>query len=331
MHDNAAIKPSESPVGSRSLASAATWQLLGLVSILFSIILGGIYFWRFLEYDLFKSQTLGNKHLEPQTMASKYLMGTTLSQHIQHDFVKPQTAGNKQLMETASPYDIPQMLGKIHVSISFQYTVERLHILYENLATISRWDTTADVCIGTNAPEKVLIFLQSPPLATEFTRKVSMCPVQNLDMPLLLNWRTRESMERAFLSPLDYTAFIFVEDDLYVTWEALLKWEEDTQILQHHNFMRTFFRYEFSPQDGQLHSADYHGQGAHRVINFSLGDDTDDDAKKNGTSFVQLGDAMTYSGMFIATREQMSHFIASPFWSCKSYSWVFYIILLSQI
>jgi hypothetical protein len=37
--------------------------------------------------------------------------------------------------------------------------------------------------------------------------------------------------------------------------------------------MRSFFRYEFSPQDGQLHSLDYQGQGTHRVVTFSPGDD----------------------------------------------------------
>jgi hypothetical protein len=289
MHDYAAVNPSGSVshVRSRSLASAATWQLLALVSISISILFGSGYFWGFLEYDFFIPQTVGNKHS----------------------------------METTSSHDVPQMLGRIHVSISFHYTVERLHILYENLETISRWETIADVCIGTNAPEKVLVFLQSPPLATEFTRKVAMCPVQNLTTPTLLNWRTRESMERAFLSPLNYTAFIFVEDDLYVTWEALLKWEEDTQILQHHNFMRTFFRYEFSPLDGQLHSLDYQGQGTHRVVTFPPGDDD----RKDERSFVQLGGATTYSGMFIATRGQLSRFIASEFWSCKYYFCMFYI------
>jgi hypothetical protein len=54
MHGYDAVKPSgsKSHVRSRNFAPAATWQLLGLVSVSFSIFFGGGYFWGFLEYDL---------------------------------------------------------------------------------------------------------------------------------------------------------------------------------------------------------------------------------------------------------------------------------------
>lgn len=214
---------------------------------------------------------------------------------------------------TTKPPGIPPLLQKVFVAISFHYDIQRLSYLYENLETISRWETQVDCCIGTNAPEKLLPFLQNASTATAFTKRVEMCRVQDLSMPLLLNWRTRESMKVAFASPLNYTAFVFVEDDLFLTWEALLKWDEDVQILHPNNFTRTFFRYEISPQDGRPYSLDYVGKGTHRAKTFYR-----DDAKQDARVFVQAGGEASYSGMFVATREHLSRFIASPFWSCKS-------------
>lgn len=205
------------------------------------------------------------------------------------------------------------LLQNLFVAISFHYDIQRLSYLYENLETISRWQTRVDCCIGTNEPEKLLAFLHNASLATSFTQKVTICPLQDLSFPYLLNWRTRESMEVAFASPLNYTAFIFVEDDLFVTWDALLKWDEDIQILQPHNFTRTFFRYEISPKDGRPYSLDYVGKGTHRVKTFFR-----DDIKRDARVFVQAGGEASYSGMFVATRELLSRFIASSFWSCKS-------------
>jgi len=212
--------------------------------------------------------------------------------------------------QIAPSSQIPLLLQKVHVSIPFHYDVRRLSNLYENLNTISRWEAQVDCCIGTNAPDKLLMFLHDASIATPFTRKVTICPVQDLSTPLLLNWRTRESMEVAFASPLNYTTFVFAEDDLIVTWEALLKWEEDIQILHPKNFTRTFFRYEISPQDGRPYSLDDVGGGVRRATIFN-------DAQDNARAFVQAGGSGTYSGMFVATRHQMACFIASHFWSCK--------------
>ena len=67
----------------------------------------------------------------------------------------------------------------------------------------------------------------------------------------MLNWRTREHLADAYESSLDYSAFDFWEDDLIVTWDALVSWAKDTEILEPFNFTRSFDRYEFSPETGQ--------------------------------------------------------------------------------
>lgn len=223
---------------------------------------------------------------------------------------------------------MPPLLSKLFVAISFHYDTKRLSYLFENLETISRWETPVDCCIGTNAPEKLMAFLHDASTATPFTQKVAICPLQDVSTPHLLSWKTRESMEVAFASTINYTAFVFLEDDLFVTWDALLKWEEDVQILHPHNFTRTFFRYEISPQDGRPYSLDYVGKGTHRVKTFFQ-----DGPGSNAKIFVQAGGEASYSGMFVATRKQLSRFISSPFWSCKSapytISTIYYLISLS--
>jgi hypothetical protein len=90
---------------------------------------------------------------------------------LNYNSFRPKIPENTQFMGTISSHDIPQTLERIHISISFHYNVERLQILYENLETINLWETTADVCIGTNAPEKLLVFLQSSALATAYNDK----------------------------------------------------------------------------------------------------------------------------------------------------------------
>lgn len=259
----------------------AVWQLLGFIVVAISFFWGEFIYFGAIYYNPLSGQNL------------KYIQSAL----------------------TASPSEVPVLLQKMHVAISFHYNVQRLSYLFENLETISRWETEVDVCIGTDAPEKLLIFLQNASTATAFTQRVTMCPVQDLSLPFLLNWRTRESIQTAFASPVNYTAFVFAEGDLFVTWEALLKWEEDTQILYPHNFTRTFFRYEVSPQDGKSYSLDFHNSGPSRAIAFF-----EDDVQKETRHFVQAGGFEgTYSGIFVATRAQMSRFIASEFWSCKCF------------
>jgi hypothetical protein len=206
----------------------------------------------------------------------------------------------------------PTLLGRIHVSISFHFNVQRLTYLSRNLETMSLWDNVPDVCIGTNEPSKLLAYLQNPVTGTAFSRKVTLCQIKNLSLPNLLNWRTREAMYLAFESSVHYNTFVFLEDDVFITWEKMLKWEADIQILKAHNFTRTFLRYEISPLNGEPHTLDFHDTGPSRLVAFPQQDGEDP------KYFVQAGGLEgTYAGMFVATRQQMSDFIHSSFWSCK--------------
>jgi hypothetical protein len=206
---------------------------------------------------------------------------------------------------------VPSLLKRPFVAISFHYKVERLSHLHSNLETIKRWQASADVCVGTNEPDQLNDFLRYSPLSSNFTRSVRMCPIQNMTSPFLLNWRTREALAGALDSIRNYTAFIFVEDDLILTWEALLKWVDDTNILLPHGFTRSFFRYEIKPEGGGPYTLDHIGQGTPRAIAFS-------DSRNRTRYYVQAGGYEgTYCGMFVATKHQLSRFIKSEFWECK--------------
>ncbi|EWM20203.1 hypothetical protein Naga_100947g2 [Nannochloropsis gaditana] len=267
--------PKASTPGSR--VPAAAGQLLGLITVLISI-LGMEFFWL---RNALRSTSSTSK--APYKTFSKL---------------------GSQSRQT------PTLLGRIHVSISFHFNVQRLTYLSRNLETMSLWDNVPDVCIGTNEPSKLLAYLQNPVTGTAFSRKVTLCQINNLSLPNLLNWRTREAMQLAFQSSVHYNTFVFVEDDVFITWDKMLKWEEDSQMLKAHNFTRTFLRYEISPLNGEPHTLDFHDAGPSRLVAFPQQDG--EDAKY----FVQAGGFEgTYAGMFVATRQQMLDFINSSFWS----------------
>ena len=50
----------------------------------------------------------------------------------------------------------------------------------------------------------------------------------------------------------DHTAFMYVEDDELVTWEAMLAWAQDEAPLAELGFMRAFARLETRAADGVL-------------------------------------------------------------------------------
>ena len=139
-----------------------------------------------------------------------------------------------------------------------------------------------------------------------------MCSLTDMTSPLLLNWRTRETLEGAFTSSDNYSVFVFLEDDLFVSWEALLKWAQDSKILNRHGFRRSFFRFEINPKDGHAWTLDYIGEGSLKKLAFP-------DANNITRYYVQAeGFGGTYCGIFVATIDQLSRFISSEFWSCKS-------------
>jgi hypothetical protein len=154
-----------------------------------------------------------------------------------------------ELVEVGAPVDPPvhPLLERIMVSISSSWDVQRLTYLERVLMGINEWRAPrVDVCIGSNAPNLHQYILSNSLKHLNASGNIHTCPLPgDLFHPTALNWRTREILgERSLDTEANYTAFVFLEDDLMLSWEALVAWAEDTTILEPYGLKRSFFRTE---------------------------------------------------------------------------------------
>ena len=116
----------------------------------------------------------------------------------------------------------------------------------------------------------------------------------------------------ALCSSDNYTTFIYLEDDILLSWEALQAWAEDTEHLVPLGFQRGFFRIEYSHFTGQMMVWD-------QVNKINL---TDYDriltlhTNVERQHFLQLSNP--YMGMWLATSQQLFRFKNSKWWSHHS-------------
>ena len=82
---------------------------------------------------------------------------------------------------------------------------------------------------------------------------LKIIPHQNLQHPFLLTWQHRKNI----ISLKDeYDYFMYLEDDISVSYDALEEWREDSNLLFKHNKIRGFIRCEENANN-EIVSTDY--------------------------------------------------------------------------
>ena len=116
-----------------------------------------------------------------------------------------------------------------------------------------------------------------------------------------------------------YSLFLYMEDDLLLTWQALQAWAEDEVALAPLGFHRGLVRVETSQWDGRLMAFDQRwptpvdSPGA-RVISLNAtynGSHTHGELRKR-KSFAQLQNP--YMAMWLASSAQLGHWMTAPEW-----------------
>lgn len=214
------------------------------------------------------------------------------------------------------PSPVHPLLKRVMVSISCFWDVKRLSYLERDLVGISQWRSSrVDICIGTNEPDLFRTSFQDPYLGRlNSSGNIHICPLPGgpLSDNALLNWRTRQLLQFGYEdTTANYTSFIFLEDDLLPTWEALEAWAEDTDLLEPRGLKRSFFRVELLPDSGITVHQDFMVPWSplsfkHVVIPSGAGG--------ADRRFWQL-ETISYTGVFVATRAQLGRYIKSKEWS----------------
>jgi hypothetical protein len=188
------------------------------------------------------------------------------------------------------------------VHIAFHYNEDRFKYLFSVLEKISLYDfERIDVYIDTNS-EKLL-----PGVALSDYPGVSSIEVslhENLDHPFLLTWAHRANME-SLKDEYDY--FMYVEDDIAVSYDSLLKWREDSIFLDDYGKIRGFIRTEVNAKN-ELVSSDYKKPIKCKEIVFI-------DEK------TFIAPANPYQGFWFYSKKQFDGFYGSECWVSGNCDW----------
>ncbi|CAL5224022.1 g6642 [Coccomyxa viridis] len=94
------------------------------------------------------------------------------------------------------------------------------------LDSIRTFPTSAKVCIITNQPE----LLTASSILSQYPNTSICGRSDNIEHPYMLAWAHRDVIKTAWMEGEDgerYSLFLYMEDDLLLTWRALHAWAED--------------------------------------------------------------------------------------------------------
>mmetsp|Transcript_6346 Transcript_6346/g.18245 ORF Transcript_6346/g.18245 Transcript_6346/m.18245 type:complete len:432 (-) Transcript_6346:294-1589(-) len=234
---------------------------------------------------------------------------------------------------------VPSLLRHVLVGISFHFSRKKLVFLKFTLSIVSTWRTKVDVCLitdGEEALQKVLNRWAFPgvricpftaPLPSEERSFIGGIERDVAKWALL--WAHREVFETQ-LQTYDHTAFIYLEDDTEISWEALLSWGADAEALAPLGFQRGFFRTEVR-HDGREVLLDV-GETINmtdwkRTVEVDCRAAPCCQVEDPEVPYWQLREGpplcqhrhyismhQPFMGMWLCTRAQLAQFTASPLW-----------------
>ena len=122
---------------------------------------------------------------------------------------------------------------------------------------------------------------------------------------------------------LQPTTFIFLEEDMELSVDALVSWANDNVYLEPLGILRSFYRLLLDPRDGcQLISDETHRQSAEKTftLNFQEPDQNHQIVSPRvHKKYIELRSG--YCAMFAASRNQLLRYIEHPTWNATSHRW----------
>ncbi len=141
--------------------------------------------------------------------------------------------------------------SRLLVHIAFHYNEARFDYLFRVLSEIGSYNfKNIDVYIDTNSNK-----LSSRISEGDYPgiSGIKVLLHDNLDHPFLLTWKHRENIE-SLKNQYDY--FMYIEDDIAVTYDALQRWRDDSVFLDPYGKIRGFIRTEINSKNETV-STDY--------------------------------------------------------------------------
>lgn len=192
-------------------------------------------------------------------------------------------------------------ISTILIHIAFHYNRDRLKYLDEVITTIGTYDfSKVQVVIDTNSNN-----LDAWMSALNLCKHVSirMEVHDNLADPLSLTWQHRDNISN---QKNNFEYFMYLEDDISVSYAALKHWRQDSKLLSRHNKIRGFIRTELN-SDNIMMSTDYPKKVRCKEV-----------LKIAGQVFIKPKNP--YQGFWVYEKAQLMKFITSPCWSDGNHS-----------
>lgn len=192
--------------------------------------------------------------------------------------------------------------SKIIIHIAFHYNEERFEYLRGVISSILDYNfNRVDIYIDTNVDN-----FDTGKLGLDLPENIGLkiIPHQNLEHPFLLTWQHRKNI---ISLKNEYDYFMYLEDDISVTYEALRKWREDSVLLYKYGKIRGFIRCEEN-NDHEIVSTDY----LEKIKCNQIG-------CFGGKIFFKPKNP--YQGFWVYSKEQINKFIESMCWHDGNCDW----------
>ena len=195
---------------------------------------------------------------------------------------------------------LPEMMNryadkKLLVHVAYHLTAGREVYMREMLGNLieTYGFGVIDIHVDTNGVEgreSIREFLGHRP-----GRTVGCTVHDNLEHPFFLTWVHREPMSRRVP---EYDYFMYCEDDLIIPWEGIVRWAEDTELLEGRGYLRGFVRTE-TGVDGKVVALDFLETDRQPQV-----------MRIGGRAFYKP--RYPYHAFYLYTQKQMREFVSLP-------------------
>lgn len=188
------------------------------------------------------------------------------------------------------------------IHIAFHYVPDRFVYLHDVLAEIDSYSfKKIDVFIDTNDDRLIsdISKLDFPGIT-----KLEVLLHNDLEHPYLLTWTHRKNIE-SLRDKYDY--FMYLEDDIAVSYDALQKWRDDSIFLDKYGSIRGFIRTEVTPGN-EIVCTDYKKPVRCKDL-----------IEINGGKFIRPDNP--YQGFWVYSKKQLDEFYSSKCWADGNCDW----------
>lgn len=182
--------------------------------------------------------------------------------------------------------------GRLLVHVAFHYNPKRIKYLTKVLSALSAYRfSTVDIVVDTNSEISKQVCIKIDP-------EITCLVYDNLDHPFHLTWVHRDHMA-ARLNEYDF--FMYVEDDIYIPWKAVVEWHRNTLRLRESGFLCGFLRIEKTPVRQRPVASDFVCSEHYEMIDVG--------GKK------YINPSYPYSACWLYSQRQMLEFVDTAAWT----------------